>query len=143
MEKVGTSFPFSKGYPMRTVRLLLPGIALLAATLGCSAINYTAGVCDCNPPPVQSVLVPPVRPGAFADIQTPAPPHAPRAGHPHIGPGAPVNGAPMKLPPPANGIPANGIPSSNTTPSGNTTSADAFPDTVPSLEKVPPMQKAR
>ena len=47
---------------MRAVRLLPIGLALLAGVMGCRAINYTAGICDCNPPNVESLLVPPVHP---------------------------------------------------------------------------------
>src|SRR5262245_10488884 len=101
---------------MRAVRLLPVGLALWAGVLGCSAINYTAGVCDCNPPAVESVLAPPVRPYSAIGAQMPTTP-----GHPHADPygTAPVN----KLSPPSQ-VPAN-------PPAGH------LPDKVPPLESVP------
>ena len=44
---------------MRRACSLLIGLGLLGAALGCGhTIQYTAGACDCYPPPVESVLVP-------------------------------------------------------------------------------------
>jgi hypothetical protein len=79
---------------MRRALVLMLSAGLLAAGMGCSkACQHTAGVCDCNPPPVDSVLHPytgltpapvPVANGAVANGAvaapvapvTPAPPTA-------------------------------------------------------------------
>jgi hypothetical protein len=37
-------------------------VGLAAAIVGCGTVRYTAGVCDCAPPPVESLLVPPQLP---------------------------------------------------------------------------------
>lgn len=47
---------------MRHVLLLAVGLSLAFATLGCKTFQYTAGVCDCDPPPVHSVLQSPYAP---------------------------------------------------------------------------------
>jgi hypothetical protein len=96
---------------MRALRLLPVGLALMAGTLGCHAINCTAGICDCNPPAVESVLVPPAHP--YPVVGTPPAPVRP-AEHPPI---APV----IKLP-----------PANPQAPGGQ------FPDRVPPLEPAPP-----
>ena len=45
---------------MRNLGMFLLGAGLLVPGLGCSrTLQVTTGVCDCNPPPVQSLLVPP------------------------------------------------------------------------------------
>ena len=45
---------------MRILGMLLLGAGLLVPGLGCScAFQHTAGVCDCYPPPVESLLVAP------------------------------------------------------------------------------------
>ena len=88
---------------MRAVRLLPAGLALLAGVLGCSrTINYTAGVCDCNPPAVESVLVAPPR--GYSVIATS---HA----------GATPAGAPcIKILPPINAsTQTNNVPPGNVT----------------------------
>jgi hypothetical protein len=38
---------------------LLVGAGLLGSALGCHHCQYTAGVCDCNPPPVGLYAAPP------------------------------------------------------------------------------------
>jgi hypothetical protein len=43
---------------MRPAGILILGVGVVAAAMGCSHCQYTAGVCDCDPPPVESVLVP-------------------------------------------------------------------------------------
>jgi hypothetical protein len=41
-------------------KLFLLSAGLLSLTLGCArTLQYTAGVCDCYPPPVEQLLVPP------------------------------------------------------------------------------------
>lgn len=103
---------------MRAVRLLPVGLALLAGVLGCSrTINYTAGVCDCNPPNVESVLVPPAtaRSGSpFASSQMP--PAQVQVSE------APVVSVAPKV---------EQLPQGNPTVAGN-----HFPDKVPALEPV-------
>ena len=45
---------------MRILGMLLLGAGLLVPGLGCDcAIQHTAGVCDCYPPPVETLLVAP------------------------------------------------------------------------------------
>ena len=41
---------------MRRFWGLCCGIVLAAAFFGCSTIQYTAGICDCDAPPVQSLM---------------------------------------------------------------------------------------
>ena len=53
---------------MRILGTFLLGAGLLVPGLGCSrTMQHTAGICDCDPPPVQSLLV------------------TPSAGHPSLG----------------------------------------------------------
>ena len=53
---------------MRILGTILLGAGLLVPGLGCSrTLQHTAGICDCDPPPVQSLLV------------------CPSAGHPSLG----------------------------------------------------------
>ena len=53
---------------MRILGTILLGAGLLVPGLGCSrTMQHTAGICDCDPPPVESLLV------------------APSAGHPSLG----------------------------------------------------------
>lgn len=95
---------------MRTVRLLPVGLALLAGVLGCSrTINYTAGVCDCNPPDVASLLVPPPRPHPGAFVGAPVAPAV-------VKPTAAKPGAAAKTPAP---------------------SGEQFPENVPPLDPLP------
>src|SRR5262245_40863571 len=93
------------------LRLLPVGLALLAGVLGCSrtTLNYTAGVCDCNPPAVESVLAPPRAPCPMGNC--PMPP-AGLYTHPYTGEGAG----------PGRQAPAETL---------------QFPDSAPKLETVP------
>src|SRR5262245_11772875 len=59
---------------MRYVLLLTCGLAMSAA--GCKTIQYTAGVCDCDPPPVHSVLQSPYTPIQQLGVGAPAVPGA-------------------------------------------------------------------
>jgi hypothetical protein len=44
---------------MRRAWILLMSVGLVAGGLGCSkTCQHTAGVCDCDPPPVESILRP-------------------------------------------------------------------------------------
>lgn len=66
-------------FAMRYVLLLACGLAL--ATTGCKLIQVTQGVCDCDPPPVHSVLQSPYAPAyGAAPAVAPAAVHAPH-GH--------------------------------------------------------------
>jgi hypothetical protein len=62
---------------MRPAGILVLGVGVLATALGCCRhLQYTAGVCDCDPPPVESVLVPytgraQVQPAAVAPAKEP------------------------------------------------------------------------
>jgi hypothetical protein len=47
---------------MRHVLLLACGLGLAFAASGCKHIQYTAGVCDCDPPPVHTVVASPYAP---------------------------------------------------------------------------------
>jgi hypothetical protein len=42
--------------------LLGCGLSCVVAVLGCHTFNWTAGVCDCDPPPVASLLAEPKLP---------------------------------------------------------------------------------
>jgi len=45
---------------MRRLWILFLGVGLLSTALGCvKTLQYTAGICDCNPPPVETVLAQP------------------------------------------------------------------------------------
>jgi hypothetical protein len=83
---------------MRRMWIWAAGAGLLAVGLGCSkTCQHTAGVCDCCPPPVESVLTP------YANVSLPGPPTAPP---PAVAPIAPVPTAappavhPILTPPP-------------------------------------------
>jgi len=104
---------------MRAVRLLPVGLALLAGVLGCCrTINYTAGVCDCNPPDVTSVLVPPPR--AYSPIAVQPSPY--------------VKDAPTAAPPLNNGQRIEKLP---------TPGQQSFPEESPKLAPVPPEQASK
>lgn len=108
---------------MRAVRLLPVGFALLAGVIGCSrtTLNYTAGVCDCNPPDVTSLLAPPARPCPMAATSAP-----------------PVNtySLPPTAAPAANHPPAVHLPPANHPPAGN--HQQVFPDQAPRFDALPP-----
>jgi hypothetical protein len=65
---------------MRTVLLLACGLALSA--VGCKSYQCTAGVCDCDPPPVHSVLRSP-----YAPVHAGPPPVAAVKVMPQVPPG--------------------------------------------------------
>jgi hypothetical protein len=79
-ERMESPTPFRKGPLMRTAWIFVLGLGLTASALGCYTCQHTAGVCDCDPPPVYSVLQPPPRPtygsgiGAYPAIPRVAPP---------------------------------------------------------------------
>ena len=74
---------------MRLLRALLLGAGLVLTTLGCSrTMKWTQGVCDCNPPPVETLLQP-YHPHPVAT--------APLGGVPHVV-GQPLPGAPLMTP---------------------------------------------
>jgi hypothetical protein len=55
---------------MRRAWVLLLSTGLFAAGLGCSrTVQHTGGVCDCDPPPVESVLHPYAGPGGLGPVQ--------------------------------------------------------------------------
>jgi hypothetical protein len=43
---------------MRRIWSLCCCLGLLATVVGCGAYRYTAGVCDCAPPPIEALLQP-------------------------------------------------------------------------------------
>jgi hypothetical protein len=114
------------------VRLLPAGLALLAGVLGCSrTLNYTAGVCDCNPPDVTSVFAAPPRGYSMIGAA-----HAPAPGVkilPSIN-GVPqgTDAPPVNMPGPVNSPSVNKLPSAEVSPSGQ-----AFAPDAPKLVPVP------
>lgn len=73
---------------MRRLLGLFCVLAVVAAS-GCGAIQYTAGVCDCSPPPVASLLQAPQ-----------LPPHVCAQGAPGCAPGGPPAQPPAQPPAP-------------------------------------------
>lgn len=122
---------------MRTARLMLPGLALLAGTLGCCALQKTAGICDCNPPAVESVLLPTPRPTPMSVIRHSPPAHHHAPEH-HLQPGTanPV-AAPASVPVPGNPQPAPVNPAPTATVPGQPSSSVLPPITVPAPSTVP------
>ena len=116
---------------MRAARIMVLGLGLAALGLGCYTCQHTAGVCDCDPPPVQYVLLPPPRPA------------------PHGGPIYPVSTSHTLGPSaynvgPNGGIP-QGLPSANgmTAPNGMIVPNSAgMPGPVPAMDGVPVMPRA-
>jgi hypothetical protein len=78
---------------MRAATLFVLGLALAASALGCYPCQHTAGVCDCDPPPVHYVLQPPPRP-AYGSIGL-------YPGIPAYTPPAPAGGVPVTVTPEA------------------------------------------
>jgi hypothetical protein len=68
-ERTESPFPKGKGLLMRAARIIVLGLGLglAASAVGCYTCQHTAGVCDCDPPPVAYVLQPPPRP-AYATV---------------------------------------------------------------------------
>ena len=85
---------------MRAAFVFVLGLGLVASAVGCAICQHTAGVCDCDPPPVQYVLQPPPRPvplGGMIQVGGPvAPPVVNGVAAPILGPNAPV---PEPVPP--------------------------------------------
>ncbi len=100
---------------MRSVGIFFLGLGLAASGLGCYLCQHTAGVCDCDPPPVHYVLLPPPRPAPVGGMHYPV-------STAHILPPAPGPGVPVGNAPPSTGILLPPI---------------SMPGPVPSIETVP------
>jgi hypothetical protein len=109
---------------MRTAGILVLGLGLATSGLGCYICQHTAGVCDCDPPPVHYVLLPPPRP-------------APMGGHIY-----PVSAA-HTLPESSYNLgPNHGIQQGVNAPAGMIVPGSNTPGPVPPMDSVPAMPRA-
>jgi hypothetical protein len=98
-KKVSVFNSTERSEPMRRAWLFAFGVTLFSSVLGCHPCHHTAGVCDCDPPPVGAVLygrpplaqpAPPVATGA-PGVLLPADPH-------FAGPYSGIPGTPSTVP---------------------------------------------
>ncbi len=103
---------------MRTACIIIVGLGLTASGLGCYLCQHTAGVCDCDPPPVHYVLLPPPAPAPIGGMSYPI-------------------GAPAPLPPvPGPGVPS-GPPAFGPLPGSVMAPPSAQPTPPPAVKAVP------
>jgi hypothetical protein len=88
---------------MRHAWFLFAGVGLLTALAGCHPCQHTAGVCDCDPPPVGALVY-----GTYAP---PAPAHA---GPVYATPGVPGTVVPAMPPAPLSRSLPKGHPAART-----------------------------
>jgi hypothetical protein len=142
---------------MRVAQLIIPGLALLTTAMGCCKhINYIAGRCDCNPPPVEYLLMPPTKPLPMGGLLTPPAKAIPHGTHEHIPAPKGVtttpaqdSSIPAKTPAP-DSTPAIASPGTPPVVNGSTTNPIPIPappvganvpGKVPAIEAAPPMPK--